>query len=300
MTGHPIRVLLIEDNPIDSAVTGRRLLSGSPVDYQLTQVSSLVEAHPILERDGVDLVLTDLNLPDSDGLDTLALLRARFPHVPVVVLTGHSEHAMGVRAVQMGAQDFLQKGNFDAAVIQRAVLYAIERHRLVQTLRDLSLLDPLTGLYNRRGLFAISGKRVDVAVRLNCRAFVLYADLDDLKRVNDEYGHTAGDTYVQLGAEAMKQSFRAADVLARVGGDEFVVLGLEATSFEPAVLVGRIQRALERLARDHGVPHTVAISCGTERFDPRTTSIEQAIDGADAEMYRAKRARRTSPEKADC
>jgi diguanylate cyclase (GGDEF)-like protein len=292
MSGQPIRVLLVEDNPIDSAVTARRLLSGSPVPYQLTQVRSLHEACSALEREAADVVLADLNLPDSEGLDTLALLRSCAPQVPVVVLTGHSDHAMGVRAVQMGAQDFLQKGNFDPPIIQRAVLYAIERHRLVRTLHDLSLLDPLTGLYNRRGLFAVSGKRVEVALRLGCRAFILYADLDELKRVNDEHGHAAGDTYVQIGAEAMKQSFRAADVIARVGGDEFVVLGLEATSFDPAVLATRIQRVIERLAREHNVPHEVSISCGAERFDPKSTSIEQAMVAADTEMYRSKRSPR--------
>jgi diguanylate cyclase (GGDEF)-like protein len=287
-------VLLIEDSPIDSAVTGRRVLADPPVPCEVTAVTTLAEAWPILDRAAADIVLADLNLPDSEGLDTLAALRARAPHVPVVVLTGRSDQMTGLRAVQMGAQDFLEKGKFERTEIQRAVLYAIERHRLVQTLRDLSLLDDLTGLYNRRGFFAVSGKRVDVARRLACKAFLLYADLDDLKGVNDQHGHTAGDTYVQLGAEAMKQSFRAADVIARVGGDEFVVLGIEVTAFEPALLAERIEQALLRLARDHQLPFPVSISCGSERFDPDAITIEEALDRADAAMYRAKRGRKQS------
>ncbi len=216
--GEPIKVLMIEDNPSDSVITSRRLLKDPPAPIELTAVNSLEAAWPILDREGIDVVLTDLNLADSDGLDTLLTLRARAPRVPVVVLTGLGDQVVGVRAVQMGAQDFLQKGRFDSYMIQRALLYAVERNRLMQTLSDLSLIDPLTGLYNRRGLLAVSGKRLEMAQRLSCRAFVLFADLDDLKRVNDEQGHQAGDMYLRLAAETMKQSFRAADVVARVGG----------------------------------------------------------------------------------
>lgn len=286
----PIRVLLIEDNPIDSAITVKRLAGGSIIPYRLSTVSSLEDAWPILEASGVDVVLSDLNLPDSEGLDTVAMLRSRVPHVPVVVLTGASDQEAGVRAVQMGAQDFLQKGNFDGALVQRALLYAIERHRLVQTLLDLSLLDPLTGFYNRRGLFAVAGKRLEIALRLRCRAFVLFADLDGLKHVNDQHGHAAGDVYVQVGAEAIKQSFRAADVLARVGGDEFLVLGLENLAFDPSLFTDRIHRALERLAAERSLPFPASISCGTERFDPEKVTLEHAIEVADAAMYANKRA----------
>jgi diguanylate cyclase (GGDEF)-like protein len=282
---------MIEDNPSDSVITSRRLLKDPPVPLALTSVNSLETAWPILDQEGVDVVLTDLNLADSDGLDTLLALRARAPRVPVVVLTGLGDEVVGVRAVQMGAQDFLQKGRFDSHTIQRALLYAVERHRLMQTLSDLSLIDPLTGLYNRRGLLAVSGKRLEMAQRLSCRAFVLFADLDDLKRVNDEQGHQAGDTYLRLAAETMKQSFRAADVVARVGGDEFVVLGLETSSFDPGILTDRVQRTLQRLAREHQVSHPVSISCGIERFDPTRIPLETAIQTADAAMYEVKRTR---------
>jgi diguanylate cyclase (GGDEF)-like protein len=285
-------VLLIEDNPIDAAVTGRRLFSAAPTTYVLTTVASLGDAWPLLEAESVDVVLTDLNLPDSQGLDTLAALRARVPHVPIVVLTGVSDQGTGIRAVQMGAQDYLEKGAFDGRLVQRAVLYAIERHRLVQTLHDLSLLDPLTGLYNRRGLHAVAGKRMAVALRVGCRAFVLFADLDDLKDVNDRFGHAAGDAYIQLAAEALRQSFRAADVLGRVGGDEFVVLGLEASSFDLSLLITRVQRALERLGREHQLPYAAAISCGMRRFDPSRTEFDNAIHDADIAMYETKRVRR--------
>jgi diguanylate cyclase (GGDEF)-like protein len=285
----PIRVLIIEDNTVDAVVTARRLLKDPPVRLEATTVASLAEAWPVLDRDAADVVVTDLNLPESDGLDTLAALRIHSPHVPIVVLTAHAEKALGVRAVQMGAQDFLQKGQFDSQLIQRALLYAIERHRFVQALRDLSLIDPLTGLYNRRGFFAVAGKRAEVARRLGCRAFVLYADLDGLKQVNDSFGHPAGDTYVQVATEAITRSFRAADVIARVGGDEFVVLGLEAGSFEPSLLTTRLQRALGRLGEEHRMPHAVSMSCGIELFEPETVTIEQAIERADAAMYAAKR-----------
>jgi diguanylate cyclase (GGDEF)-like protein len=168
----------------------------------------------------------------------------------------------------------------------------------MQTLRDLSLIDDLTGLYNRRGFFAVCGKRAEVARRVGCSAFLAFADLDDLKQVNDEFGHSAGDTYVQLGAEAMRQSFRAADVLARVGGDEFVALGLEVTSFDPQLLGDRIERTLDRLAIEHRLRHPVGVSCGVERFRPEPTSIEEAMDRADAAMYRVKRARKVTPRAA--
>jgi diguanylate cyclase (GGDEF)-like protein len=291
--GEPIRVLLIEDNPIDSLVTGRRLLKNATTPYALTTVDTLAAAWPILEREEADVVLADLNLPDSEGLETLVALRSRASGVPVVVLTAHSDQGLGVRAVQMGAQDYLQKGELESTTLQRAVVYAIERHRLMVTLRELSLVDALTGLYNRRGLLAVGGTRIEVARRLNSRAFVLFGDLDHLKTVNDEYGHAAGDTYLLLGAEALKQSFRAADVIARVGGDEFVVLGLEMANLDPDRLSDRVSRTLDRLAREHQLRHPAVMTCGVERFDPNRVTMEQAIEAADAAMYGIRRLGRT-------
>ena len=137
----------------------------------------------------------------------------------------------------------------------------------MQTLRDLSLSTICTGLYNRRGLFAVSGKRLEIGQRVGCRAFVVFADLDHLKQVNDEHGHAAGDVFLQLAAEAVSRSFRAADVVARVGGDEFVVVGLETTAFEPPCSRAACSRTSSSWLWRTSLPHPVSISCGVERFD---------------------------------
>jgi signal transduction histidine kinase/GGDEF domain-containing protein len=131
MGAEPIRVLLIEDNPGDARLVRELLSEGQSSSFHLEHVSNLESGLARLAEGGIDVVLSDLGLPDSQGLDTLAEVRAQAPGVPFVALTGVNDDALGTRLVQAGAEDYLVKGQPDRVLLVRTIRHAIERHRLL-------------------------------------------------------------------------------------------------------------------------------------------------------------------------
>lgn len=133
-----INVLMVEDNPGDIRLVKGQLaeVAGSP--FRLEWADRLSSGLDRLSRGGVDVLLLDLGLPDSQGLDTFEELHAVHPHVPVVVLSGGSDEELAIKAVRAGAQDYLVKGSESAQVLSRALRYAIERKRAEEQIRQLN------------------------------------------------------------------------------------------------------------------------------------------------------------------
>ncbi|MDI6726564.1 MAG: response regulator, partial [Smithellaceae bacterium] len=129
MTTKAIRILLIEDSLADAEFV-RELLREEGGIFLVEHKERLGEALQALERERFDAILTDLGLPDSRGLETFCRLKAHSGSHPIVVLTGLDDEALAVEALRKGAQDYLVKGSMDAGIIQRSLLYAIERQRL--------------------------------------------------------------------------------------------------------------------------------------------------------------------------
>lgn len=126
----PLNILIVEDNPIDRKVLESMLLESPHLGTSLKSVPSLILAIKNLDSTPYDIVILDLNLPDSKGLDTLIDLNLRFPQVPIVVNTGAYEDNIGIRALRHGAQDFLVKGKYTSYVLSKTLRYAMERKRL--------------------------------------------------------------------------------------------------------------------------------------------------------------------------
>ncbi len=142
MTAQSVRLLLVEDNPAEARLIKEMFSALSNGAYQIKHADRLSEALSCLEKDEVQAVLLDLSLPDSQGLRTLEAVRDRAAAVPIVVLTGLDDGALGMEAVKRGAQDYLVKGFPDAEILSRAVRYAIERQRLASEL-DAARLEQL-------------------------------------------------------------------------------------------------------------------------------------------------------------
>jgi signal transduction histidine kinase len=132
----PIRVLLIEDNPLDADLLRENLAESRGERVALVAVETLREGIVHLERGAVDLLLLDLSLPDSQGLETVTRALAHAPRLPIIVLTGLDDDALGVQAIHAGAQDYLAKGQVDGTLLRRSMHYAIERHRLLAQRTD--------------------------------------------------------------------------------------------------------------------------------------------------------------------
>ena len=125
-----ISILLIEDNPGDARLIQEMLGEARPATFNLERVDRLASGIDHLQRNHqVDVVLTDLGLPDSQGWDTFARVRATVPHVPIIVLTGLDDEATALKAISEGAQDYLVKGQVQGYLLPRAIRYAIERKR---------------------------------------------------------------------------------------------------------------------------------------------------------------------------
>ena len=170
-----------------------------------------------------------------------------------------------------------------------------ERKSLEEEIRALSLTDPLTNLYNRRGFLHLAEQQLKVAARLNKRVFLLYSDVDDLKRINDTFGHKEGDRVLADVATILRKSFRDSDIVARIGGDEFVVLAMEAARVSSEVFTKRLQEKLDLYNSRPEVQgrYRLALSLGISTYDPELPSpIEDLLGRADGLMYEQKRAKK--------
>src|ERR1051325_9778086 len=132
----PIKVLLIEDSPVDSRLLQLLLGESKTMHFSWTCVSRLADALPKLREERFDVVLSDLTLPDSHGFETFQTLHAQAAGMPIIVLSGTDDENMAFKAVREGAQDYLVKGKVDTHVLIRSITYAIERHRAEQALQE--------------------------------------------------------------------------------------------------------------------------------------------------------------------
>ncbi len=164
-----------------------------------------------------------------------------------------------------------------------------ERKRTIEELESLSLTDDLTGLYNRRGFLTLVEQELKHAARTNDRFVLVFADLDGLKQINDQFGHHEGSHAIVKAAEVLKQTFRTSDIIARLGGDEFTVLALAASNENTETIKARLQEKVRRLNLRRELPYELSISIGIVLLDPHSQlSIEELIDKADAAMYEHK------------
>src|SRR5262249_48334922 len=164
-----------------------------------------------------------------------------------------------------------------------------ERKRAEAALQSLSLVDELTGLYNRRGFLAVSEQSL-AEIRLNDKVpVIVYADLDGLKEINDSLGHHEGDRALATAAEILKESFRSSGVVARIGGDEFVVLAGVAPDESPESLSMRLQENFDASNALRTRPYNLSLSVGIAHFeDEKNHTIEELMAQADQAMYEDK------------
>lgn len=287
-----IRILLVEDNPGDARLLRIALLEAPGGAPEMEHVDRLSAALERLESESFSALLLDLSLPDAHGLETVTRARQAAPDVPIIVLTGLDDQDVALRAVQEGAQDYLVKGEVTAGLLVRSVRYAIERHRLQAQIKAMSLMDELSGLYNRRGFLALAEQQLRLAVRQRGGAVLLYADLDGMKQINDVYGHGEGDRAIVEAARLLTTTFRGSDIIARMGGDEFVVLAPDVPHGEVNRLRARLDEAVRTRNERRREPYRLAISVGAAYFDPDTPcTLEELLARADQAMYERKQGR---------
>lgn len=284
----PFRLLLIEDDP-DDAFLIREIVSRDPdkesqptLEFAETLTAGMIR----LDKGGIDLVLLDLSLPESRGIETLRTLLSRFTRVPVIVLTALNDESIALEALSQGAQDYLVKGQVDRVFFMRAIRYAMERHRIKRELdvtrahlEEMSIVDPLTGIMNRRGLEQALADRVPKSFDPDRVFLALLVDLDDFKLINDQLGHAVGDVVLKEITRQMKVAIRPSDFAARIGGDEFLIIMPDTFFTEGVQLSEKIRLAIggSPIIVSSGQTITVTASFGLVSIRNERPSLEELL-----------------------
>lgn len=282
-------VLLVEDNLIDAQLIRRLLRRVGGAYYRITHVRTLNDAILSAEELTPDVILADLNLPDSRGTDTVTSLQTSYPDIPLVIVSAWEDEAISLRSVKAGAQDYLVKGHIDGANLHRIIRYAVERKRTELELVRLAHYDQLTSLPNRTLLRERVEHAIARAMRAGTGVATLVLDMDRFKEINDMLGHDVGDALLVEVAERIGTSVRDHDTVARLGGDEFAVV-LEGVSEAKEVLpvIERITDSLTELTSLKGHEIKSSISVGIAMYPENGSNLSELLRAADLAMYQAK------------
>lgn len=200
----------------------------------------------------------------------------------------HVFPTIGRRFMLLNARRIPRAAN-KPGLILLAIEDITERKRLEEKLRRLSIEDELTKLHNRRGFFALGEQQRKAAKREKKVVSILFADLDDMKWINDTLGHEKGDQALRETAGILKKTFRESDIIARIGGDEFVVLSLLDSKKEAGMLTRRLEKTLDVANRHKTEPYRLSLSVGMACSDPEDPcSLVELLTLADKHMYEQK------------
>jgi two-component system cell cycle response regulator len=222
-------VLVVDDSPVARKQVEHTL----PQDqYTVHFASTGCEALDLFAKHRPAVVITDWLMPDLSGIELCERIRQEFQgcYTYIILLTGISEKANVVRALQAGADDYLTKPFHPDELLARTGVgrRMLELHREIEAknrlLERLAVTDELTGLPNRRGVLEWAKRQLSGAVRHGFPLWVVMADLDHFKSVNDTYGHDAGDAVLKKFAEILKANTRQCDMCGRIGGEEFLLV----------------------------------------------------------------------------
>ncbi len=281
-----IRTLLIEDNPADALVLREALADVPEAGFELEWVDGLAKGLHRLNTGHVDLLLLDLHLPESRGLATFATAHDCAPGVPVIVLTGLDDRELALKAVRDGAQDYLVKGQFEAASLVRAMQHALVRHRMQAETVGPAWKDELTGLYNRHGFLVLGEQLLRLADNAKCTLTLLYADIDALEKINQAYGRQEGDAALLAVSQSLRKIAGESDLVARVGQDEFVLMGISHFDTPRQDLKAMLDEALKSSASQAPRPYTLTLNWGISTYDPgKPAAIAALMKRAEAQVH---------------
>jgi len=283
------QILIVEDAPTQRALLRFQLQSHG---YGVVEAKCGEEARKLIETERIDAVLLDWELPDVEGI-TLLEEWTKDPElrwIPVLMVTAHGDANKLIRALDLGAVDFVHKPTEELELVAR--LRSVSRMRKLQEeLRRFASVDPLTGLLNRRILFEKLEEELVRQQRSNKSLCVAILDIDHFKSVNDTHGHDVGDIILKQFAELLGGQVRSIDRVARFGGEEFVIVFPE-TDLEQAMIPLQRMRAVAQSTSWGLHPQTplkISFSGGlSSSMLQENQNSKILLKKADLALYRAK------------
>lgn len=317
-------ILIVDTNAADR--NAYLALLGN-LGYRILEANNGMEALEIARAELPDLIITDIIMPSMDGFTLVRRLRAEplLMGIPVIFhTTNYDESEIHRLARASGIQHILRKPSEPHEVIrvvndslkrpavspklpktgqlQREHLQVLadklyqkvtELEDANERLRNLSLTDGLTNLNNRRGFMVLATGLLKFARRVKYPVCLMYIDLDSLKSMNDKFGHTAGDAIIAQFANILTETFRDSDIIGRMGGDEFVVMIVDATENDLEIMQSRLKNNVEAYNQKAGHRYEISFSLGIIRVNPDSTlTMEELLSQADKAMYEHKQRRR--------
>lgn len=279
-------------NAFDYAAIGMALVS--PQGSWLRVNRSLCELLGYSEQELLNSNFQAVTHGDDLGHDLANLYRLMQGETPTCQVEKRYVHRLGQIVWALSSVSLVRDSDNKPVHFIFQIQDITERKRAEAALQSLSLVDELTGLYNRRGFLAVSEQSLS-EIRLNDKIpAIVYADLDGLKEINDSLGHHEGDRALAKAAEILKESFRSSDIVARIGGDEFVVLAAVGADESPESLSMRLQDNFDASNALRNRPYNLAVSVGIAHFDDEQNhTIEDLMAQADRAMYEDKRRKRS-------
>ncbi len=285
-------VLIADDDP-----DFRRLLAhrAERMGLDIVTAGDGNAALSALESHEFDVLILDLYMPGHTGIEVFQEALRMDPDTQALMLTGNATVETAVEALRAGAYDYLVKPLESLAVFELSLTRALEhRHllrendRLFKEVERLAMTDPLTGLYNRHKLNEALGVEVERGLRYERPLSLIMIDLDDLKGINDKYGHPKGDEVLVKVAKGIKSEIRRVDIATRYGGDEFLILLPEADREEARKVARRISSTIQSIATEEDCQ--VSASIGIAQLHQGTKTPQGFLHAVDQALYEAKRA----------
>ncbi|HEX9904759.1 MAG TPA: PleD family two-component system response regulator [Propylenella sp.] len=291
--------VLVVDDRENSMRTIRRALRRS-FDMEIT--ADPVDAIAKVQAQNFDLLIISLSLKTGDGLRLCTQIKTmdRLRQTPVLLITDADETPRLMQALDLGVNDYVIRP-IDANELRARVRTQLRRKSYAERLRnmvssavELAITDPLTGLYNRRYLDAHIASAVEHAGATGKPVCVLLFDIDHFKAINDHYGHDAGDDVLKDFADRLRRGVRNIDLVARLGGEEFVLVMPETDAAFAAAVAERLRSDVEKVAfpTRSGESIAVTVSIGLAEWQGTADTVESLVRRADQALYAAKRAGR--------
>jgi len=280
-------VLVVDDDPTTLAMLKTLL---KPWGINVTTLDDPQKFWETLEDCSPDLLILDIEMPGWSGIELCQVVRndVRWSGVPVLFLTDHTEPAVLNQVFAAGADDFVSKPIIEPELVTR-ILNRLERVRL---LRRMAEVDPLTQVSNRHKSSQDLNELLRLAGQHNQPLCLAVLDLDQFKQINDRYGHAVGDRSLSQIGQLLRQAFRSGDVVARWGGEEFVIGLYGTTKEEGAKRLNRLLTTLHRklFAAPDGSSFQVTFSAGVAQHPEDGVDLQSLHKAADAALYQAKQA----------
>jgi two-component system, cell cycle response regulator len=290
-----LTILVVDDSPIYRKLVEQSL---SQEEYPVVFAKNGREALEVFTENLPDIVITDWTMPDISGLELCQRIRHDFQehYAYVILVTSHNEKEQVIEGLAAGADDYLTKPFHPGELVARVGVgrRIIELHRQVEAknrqLEELALTDPLTGLSNRRAIDLWVSSQLSAAARHDFPIWVVMADLDRFKQINDTYGHDAGDTVLKGFAELLVANTRQSNICGRLGGEEFLLILTHIERDRVKLAIDRIRTRFEAKEFNFdGRTAAVTASFGVAGFHgSRPPEFSALLSSADAALYSAK------------